>query len=146
MGHWKLGDRMRTAEALRIGRASIAAGGVLMLVIGATEFAAGAICQDSIFTDGFESGGHPAATVFAPEDGESRPGGSPVTFVGGANDPEDGALSGASLVWCSDLDGEFGTGEIISAMPSAGEHVITLTATDADGNTGSDRISLTITP
>lgn len=137
---------MRNIPAFRIGRAAITVGSVLMIVIGASAFAAGAICQDSIFKDGFESGGHPAATIFNPGDGESRPAASPVPFVGGANDPEDGALSGAALVWCSDLDGVFGTGGSFTAMLSAGQHLITLTATDADGNTGSDQISLTMTP
>jgi hypothetical protein len=137
---------MRTIAALATGRASITLGGVLILAVGVSEFAAGAICQDSIFKDGFESGAHPVATIFSPGDGETRPAATPVVFVGGANDPEDGALSGAALVWCSDLDGEFGTGGSLNAMLSAGQHIVTLSATDSDGNTGADQISLTMTP
>jgi hypothetical protein len=136
---------MRTIAAHATGRASIILGG-LILAVGVSDFAGGAICQDSIFKDGFESGAHPVATILSPEDGETRPSAAPVAFVGGANDPEDGALSGAALVWCSDVDGELGTGGSLSAMLTAGQHIVTLTATDSDGNTGADQISLTMTP
>jgi len=36
-------------------------------------------------------------------------------------------------VWCSDLDGVFGTGGSFGATLSAGAHIVTVTATDSDG-------------
>jgi hypothetical protein len=66
-----------------------------------------------------------------------------VTFVGSAVDPEDGNLSGASLVWTTDQTAiqpaVLGTGTIVpvrlySNVCEGVVHTITLTATDADGN------------
>lgn len=54
-----------------------------------------------------------------------------ISFSGTGTDPEDGILSGSSLVWSSDIDGEIGTGESFSTNLSEGTHVITLTATDS---------------
>ena len=75
---------------------------------------------------------------------ETRPAGSSVPFIGNANDPEDGALTGGSLVWVSNLAGEIGRGETFSVTLSAGTHTVTLTATDSDGNTGTDQITFTM--
>nr|NIP61106.1 PKD domain-containing protein [Gemmatimonadota bacterium]NIR81491.1 PKD domain-containing protein [Gemmatimonadota bacterium]NIT90338.1 PKD domain-containing protein [Gemmatimonadota bacterium]NIU34163.1 PKD domain-containing protein [Gemmatimonadota bacterium]NIU38314.1 PKD domain-containing protein [Gemmatimonadota bacterium] len=87
----------------------------------------------------------PTATIEAPADGDVYPEGSTVTFKGTATDPEDGALTGASLEWTSDLDGALGTGsDVSSSTLSVGTHTITLTATDGDGATGSASVSLTV--
>jgi chitinase len=60
-------------------------------------------------------------------------------------DPQDGALSGAALVWTSsELSSPIGTGLSFNASLPAGTHVITLTATDSDSNTGTDTVTLTI--
>jgi hypothetical protein len=61
-------------------------------------------------------------------------------------DPEDGPLSGNSLVWTSSLSGgAFGTGTSIStsALP-VGEQVISLEATDSQGLNASDQIVITV--
>ena len=69
-----------------------------------------------------------------------------MTFTGTGTDPEDGALSGASLVWTSDLDGQFGTsGSVTTSGLSIGVHTITLTVTDSNGGTDTDQITVTIT-
>jgi hypothetical protein len=87
------------------------------------------------------SGGAPTATI------TSQPGyssyqhssGRSITLTGTATDPEDGALTGASLVWTSNLDGTLGTGtSLTTSSLSVGSHTITLTATDSNGNTGAD--------
>ena len=75
---------------------------------------------------------------------ETRPAGSSVPFTGVADDPEDGSLTGDSLVWVSGLDGEIGRGESFSATLSTGTHTVTLTATDSDGNEGTDQITFAI--
>jgi hypothetical protein len=74
---------------------------------------------------------------------EMRPANVAIPFVGVANDPEDGNLSGA-LIWTSSLSGQFGTGAMFNAPLTAGTHTITVTVTDSDSNTGADSIILYI--
>jgi hypothetical protein len=65
-----------------------------------------------------------------------------VTLVGNATDPEDGALTGGSLVWTTNYAGQaplLGTGTSLTARLYSGTctgvtHTITLTATDSSGN------------
>ena len=88
----------------------------------------------------------PTASITAPVDGSSVPQGTSVTFTGSGSDPEDGALSGASLVWTSNRDGQIGTGTTFSRSNlSVGQHVITLRATDAQGASGTATTNITIT-
>jgi len=76
----------------------------------------------------------PTVTISAPPYGFDYLQGTSVTFTGSANDPEDGTLSGASLVWTSSLYGQIGTGTSFSTSTlSVGTHTITLTATDSKG-------------
>ena len=57
---------------------------------------------------------------------------SDVAFIGGADDAEDGPLTGGDLEWFSDLDGSLGTGAALTAqLDTVGDHVITLKATDS---------------
>lgn len=88
----------------------------------------------------------PIARIFHPSDGETRTAGSMVPFVGRGDDAEDGALTGASLVWTSNIDGPLGTGETFRAPLSAGMNVVTLTVTDADGNSADISITLDMVP
>ncbi len=68
-----------------------------------------------------------------------------VPFAGSATDPEDGPLTGASLVWTSSWEGVIGTGTSFSyAGLRVGSHLITLTATDSEGATASATRSVTI--
>ncbi len=87
----------------------------------------------------------PTADITAPATGSSYNSGANVVFQGTGTDAEDGALSGASLVWRSSLDNQIGTGTTLATSTlSSGTHVITLTATDSDGDTGTDSIVVTI--
>ena len=71
--------------------------------------------------------------------------GQAVTFAGTAVDAEDGNLSDG-LAWTSDRDGALGTGASITRSDlSLGAHVITASATDSGGRTGSDQIDLAVT-
>jgi len=90
----------------------------------------------------------PTASIAAPRDGTWITAGETGTFTGEATDPEDGPLSGASLVWTSGRDGQIGTGGTFTGtLTSTGVHTITLTATDSDGLTGVARIGVrTLTP
>jgi hypothetical protein len=101
---------------------------------------------------GFISGGGgssntaPTASISAPGAGSSFTAGSSISFAGSGSDLEDGALSGSSLVWTSSLDGQIGTGTGFSTSSlSVGTHLITLTATDSKGLTGSATRSITVT-
>lgn len=88
----------------------------------------------------------PVARIDHPSNGETRPAANAVPFIGDGRDFVDGAIPDAGLVWTSSLDGVLGTGRSFNRTLSAGTNVITLTVTNSDGGTGSQSISLTITP
>ncbi|MFW6089465.1 MAG: Ig-like domain-containing protein [Gemmatimonadota bacterium] len=88
----------------------------------------------------------PTAEITDPADGASASAGDPVTFDGTATDTEEGTLTGAALVWTSDLDGTLGTGtSVTTSSLSGGTHEIVLTATDSQGAFGADTIAFSIT-
>lgn len=88
---------------------------------------------------------NPVATINHPGDGENRAANTDIPFIGVATDPQDGTLSGASLVWTSSLlSTPIGTGTSFNAPLPVGTHVITLTATDSNSNTGTDTITLNV--
>ncbi|MFH1069695.1 MAG: hypothetical protein V1794_08755, partial [Candidatus Glassbacteria bacterium] len=85
----------------------------------------------------------PAVTINGPAHGSAFPIGTPVTFTGTASDPEDGILSGNSLVWLSSLDGELGRGTPLSVpQMTPGRHRIILQATDSRGAVGIDTLTI----
>ena len=88
----------------------------------------------------------PVAEIAGPADGSTFRSGRPLTLVGVGTDPQDGPLTGPALSWTSSLAGPLGTGSPISPTLSVGQHAIVLVVTDSDGNTGEDRITLTVTP
>lgn len=88
----------------------------------------------------------PVAAITAPSNNASFAQGVSVGFAGTGNDPEDGVLTGASLVWTSSRDGQIGTGTSFSTTTlSVGTHTITLTATDGQGAKGTATITVVIT-
>ncbi|MEP6732747.1 MAG: PKD domain-containing protein [bacterium] len=88
----------------------------------------------------------PMAVISTPINGATFVQRATVAFGGTGNDAEDGALSGSSLTWSSNLDGQIGTGTSFSTSSlSVGTHVITLTARDAQGLTGLAARTITIT-
>jgi len=73
--------------------------------------------------------------------------GDPVTFTGAATDPEDGALTGGSLVWVSNVDGQIGTGEtFMTSSLSEGQHAVTLTATDSELASDTETVLVIVNP
>lgn len=93
----------------------------------------------------------PAVTISAPDTTRSlaplnvAPG-TPVTFTGAAADPEDGPLSGGSLTWTSNVDGELGSGEMVTTSSlSTGLHTITLSALDSEAGVGSATVLVIVT-
>lgn len=87
----------------------------------------------------------PTATIISPESGRRFLSGETVRLSGSGQDSADGALSGASLVWTSNLDGQIGTGTSLTmTAPTEGTHLITLRVTDSDGLSSSTSITITI--
>lgn len=88
----------------------------------------------------------PAVQIASPTINNVAVQGASITFNGSATDPEDGPLSGASLVWRSSIAGVIGTGTTFTISTlSVGTHVITLTATDSKGASTSASSSIVIT-
>lgn len=88
----------------------------------------------------------PEAEIDRPADGDVFLRSQPIEFEGEGRDPEDGDLSGESLVWSSDLDGELGTGRTLRRQLSPGDHTITLAATDSFGATDQVQVQIRVLP
>ena len=89
----------------------------------------------------------PRGRELGPVDGAIFPLNGLVVFSGSASDLEDGGLPGSSLEWSSDRDGALGTGSQVSTFNlSAGEHRITLRATDSDGMSSEKEIQIGVDP
>jgi hypothetical protein len=87
----------------------------------------------------------PAAFVLSPAAGEVFYLDQPVTLEGDGLDPEDIELSAEQFSWISDLDGDLGSGENLSFVTlSPGDHTITLSVEDSDGNVGMAAVSITV--
>lgn len=89
----------------------------------------------------------PSVTIELPTGDAAIPNGgiNLVDFVAQANDPEDGPGC-CTVVWTSDVDGTIGIGSSIQyAFIDPGTRVVTATATDSDGNTGSAMVTLEVT-
>ena len=68
-----------------------------------------------------------------------------IILKGSAFDPEDGVLNGTALTWTSDINGTLGIGRVLTVMDLIpGEHNITLTATDSDGNNATKSFTITV--
>lgn len=85
----------------------------------------------------------PAIEITSPEADSSFNDETTITFSATATDPEDGNLS-ESLEWSSNLDGVLGYGSEITAVLSAGEHTISVSVTDSEGETSVETIQLEI--
>jgi hypothetical protein len=117
--------------------------GTHSVILRATD-SLGYVGADTITVRNFASQ-PPTTSISSPTDGSEYTSGDVITFTGASVDPEDGALTEASLAWTSSIDGHMGTGGTgqISTL-SVGEHVVILTGTDSDGNTGIDSVHVTI--
>ncbi len=98
-----------------------------------------------------EGYGSPSVEIVAPDDGTTASQGEPTVWEGQVSDPQDDATD-IGLEWSSSIDGVFstagpdtsGTALFVYGELSPGPHVVTLKATDTDGNFTTDVITHTI--
>ena len=92
--------------------------------------------------------GHaPQLSAASPVDGSTAEVGTPVLLEVRAVDLEDGTLDGDSIAWGSDRDGALGSGQWLTIESlSVGQHLITVRATDTDGQIAETIVAVTITP
>jgi formylglycine-generating enzyme required for sulfatase activity len=89
--------------------------------------------------------GLPTASITSPEDDSVYVQGDNITFTGTGNHPKDGTLSGNSLVWSSNIDGQLGNGESVSVDNlSNGTHTITLSVAGSDYANARDSITVSV--
>jgi hypothetical protein len=87
----------------------------------------------------------PAPVITQPAEGAVFVQGTAITFTGAATDPEDGALTGASLAWTVGAGTPLGTGATVTTSTlSALPHRIWLTATDSQGRSAATSILITV--
>ena len=85
---------------------------------------------------------HPVADIRAPTTGSEFGERETIRFDGGFSSDPDGDTLG--YLWESDIDGVFGTGEVVEARLSPGNHHITLTVDDPHGANSSDTIVIIV--
>ncbi|MFA6008715.1 MAG: hypothetical protein WC799_01940 [Desulfobacteraceae bacterium] len=87
----------------------------------------------------------PVATITYPATGLTFDDGDFIQFTGTGFDTEDQWLSGLSLVWYSNKDGQLGTGASLTTNDlSGGTHTISLQATDSENTSNIDTITVII--
>ncbi len=88
----------------------------------------------------------PAATILWPSDGMVLTPGEIPLLSGDAYDPEEKTLPEDQLTWHSHRDGPIGEGaQVFAPVLSTGVHRLTFTATDSQGSSGADQITIHIT-
>lgn len=96
---------------------------------------------------GSSAGDHkiPVIRITSPQSGSSFKEGESIAFRAQAYDPQQGNMSGTSIVWTSSINGELGTGTSLDLNNlSIGTHIISAAVTDLDGHSGSAWIFITI--
>ncbi|MHB8878604.1 MAG: PKD domain-containing protein [Myxococcaceae bacterium] len=85
----------------------------------------------------------PQVAILSPVEGAVFRAG-PVSLAASADDPEDGALEGAAVVWTSSLSGQLATGTQPSPGLVEGAHSLTVTAVDSRGLSTSASVEVTV--
>jgi hypothetical protein len=85
----------------------------------------------------------PVVSIKIPANGSSFGSGEEIVFTGTASDAEDGDLVD-NLVWISSIDGQIGTGGILTDTLGDGSHTITASVEDSGGQTGSASVTITV--
>ena len=111
------------------------------LLAGTTQGRIRVVASDGVNTSHDDSDGDfsvpfkpPELQLIAPQSFTSYEYGQTVGFQAEAYDVEDGSLDGESIVWTSSISSTLGTGRYLAlADLVTGTHIITVTATDSDG-------------
>jgi hypothetical protein len=85
----------------------------------------------------------PAVTITSPAEGATESSDQLLPLRASVMDPNE-TISATNVVWESSLDGVVAIGTRAATTLSPGSHVLSATATDAFGFTGSDSVSVTI--
>lgn len=94
---------------------------------------------------GSDKGKKPEISLAESLDGRAFEEFQPIALHAAVTDAEDGVLAAESIVWESSIDGVIGMGESVTAEKlSAGDHIITVTATDSEGNVSTERFNITV--
>lgn len=91
----------------------------------------------------------PTTTITSPGTGLSFKQGASITFTGTSVDPEDGALSGQSLIWTTNLNGGMIVGygsSVSSSMWPVGTWQVNLLGRDSNGQISAVPVTITIVP
>jgi len=106
-------------------------------------------CSDEEVTsppDQNDNSEEPAVIINSPDDGATFTAGTAVSFACSGEDYHGAAIPDSGLVWESDQDDTIGTGSSFDRDDlSVNTHVITLTATDSEGNDASTGVTISIT-
>ncbi len=91
--------------------------------------------------------GKPSVTITSPADNSSFGAGTQVTFSATATTSGGATVPDSGYSWSDDVDGPLGTGQSITHAPSGSiceivTHHVTVTATDSDGRSSSDTITV----
>jgi subtilisin family serine protease len=141
---WNFGDG--TAASGKIVGRTYATSGSYTATLTVTDAAGTNVKTRVMVVTGTAANQSPTATITTPALNALVAQGVGVSFAGSAGDPEDGPLSGASLVWTSSRDGQIGTGTSFTRYNlSVGSHTITLTATDSKGAKATTTRTIAIT-
>jgi hypothetical protein len=109
------------------------------------------LVSDGVLTGSADSGplavagAAPQARIMSLRSGMVFASGQTVPLEGSVTDRDDRTVDPSSIAWSSSLDGALGTGFLAHAEPlSPGNHVITLTVTDSDGQSSSANVTITV--
>ena len=104
--------------------------------------------SDPAYSSAFTISNHPPVlTVIAPQNGTMFIADQQIALEATADDLQDGPLDGSSVQWSSSRDGLLGYGAVLNLEAGAlseGVHVITVTATDAEGLSSSAQVTIQV--
>ncbi len=116
--------------------------GTHVVTLSATD-SAGSEANDSV-TIQVNPGEAPTVQINAPADSTTFLVTDQINLLAQASDPQDGTLTGASLVWVSNLDGTLGTSEDLTVLLTQGTHTVEVTATNSLNLSATDSISVVV--
>jgi len=128
-----------TTTQLAANSAELAGGSEARIQVMASDGVNTTVADSASFSVGRKG---PQIYILSPEGDGVIPPNTPLFLEGYAYDLEDGMLGNTALSWSSSRDGNLGTGINALVTLSAGQHIVTLSATETDCNTATASINL----